>query len=283
MTTGAIIFAQNNSSVDYVKLACFAADRIHRYLEIPVSIVTDSPGWLQESHPNHVFEHIIDYAPQHLKYYQRRFNDGALASKILEWKNLSRCSVYNFSPYDTTLVIDSDYIINSPLLKTALDRDYDLQIYKNCFDISGWRGTKEYDRINQYSVPFYWATTFIFKKSLITEAFFNLIEYIKENWDYFRTLYSIEFTTFRNDFAFSIAIHIMNGKTNGHFAEELPGTMSYITDRDMLISIEDEKMKFLIEKENHLGEYTIAKTQGMDVHVMNKYSLTRFIDGGCGV
>jgi hypothetical protein len=42
-------------------------------------------------------------------------------------------------------------------------------------------------------------------------------------------------------------------------------------------------MKFLIEKENYLGEYTLAKTTGLDVHVMNKASLSRYIDGGSGV
>ena len=100
---------------------------------------------------------------------------------------------------------------------------------------------------------------------------------------YFRTLYSISSGTYRNDYAFSIAIHIMNGKTNGDFATELPGTMTYSTDTDLLVSIENNTLKFLIEKENYLGEYILAKTQGIDVHVMNKLSLCRCIDGGLGV
>jgi hypothetical protein len=75
----------------------------------------------------------------------------------------------------------------------------------------------------------------------------------------------------------------MNGKTNGEFATELPGTMSYIQDRDILASIEDTKLKMLVEKKDHLGEYLAVKTTGLDVHVMNKMSLTRVIDGGLGV
>ena len=42
MTTGAVIFAQNNASIDYIKLAVFAACKIHEHLDIPVSIATDS-------------------------------------------------------------------------------------------------------------------------------------------------------------------------------------------------------------------------------------------------
>ena len=43
------------------------------------------------------------------------------------------------------------------------------------------------------------------------------------------------------------------------------------------------KMKFITQKKDHLGEYLVTKTNGLDVHVMNKLSLSRFIDGGSGV
>jgi hypothetical protein len=282
MTTGAIIFAQNNSSLDYVKLAVFSARRIREYLDIPVSIITDSVDWLNTGYPNHPFDQVIPIGYQDTTQY-KKFNDGTVASKTLEWKNLTRNLVYDLTPYDRTLVIDSDYIINSSVLKPAFLNDYDFQIYHTSMDLAPWRSTAEFTRINQYSIPFYWATTFVFQKNTITQAFFDLVSYIKSNWLYFRNLYSIDDNKFRNDFAFSIAIHIMNGKTNGGFATELPGTMTFITDKDIMISLEKDKMKFLIEKENYLGEYTLAKTQGIDVHVMNKLSLSRFIDGGSGV
>lgn len=282
MTTGAILFAQNTANVDYVKLAIFAASKIKEHLDIPVSLITDSRNWLNKTYPNHNFDQVIDiYSPSTTQ--RKRFNDGTLNSDVGEWKNQSRNSVYNLTPYDKTLVIDSDYIINSSILSTALANDYDLQIYKRSMDLASWRPTSEFQRINQYSVPFYWATTFIFQKNSITEAFFTLVNYIKDNWLYFKTLYSIDVNLFRNDYAFSIAIHIMNGKTNGEFATELPGTMIYVHDKDFLVSATGADMKFLLEKENFSGEYTLAKTSGLDVHVMNKYSLSRFIDGGSGV
>jgi len=143
--------------------------------------------------------------------------------------------------------------------------------------------TDEFTRINAYSIPFYWATAFVFEKNTTTEAFFNLVDYIKLNWFYFRTLYSIQSPTFRNDFAFSIAIHIMNGKTNGEFATELPGKMYYSLDKDFVVSINDATIKFLLAKKDYAGEYTVAKTQGLDIHIMNKQSLLRLIDGGTGV
>jgi hypothetical protein len=282
MTTGAILFAQNNTTVDYIKLAVFAARRIIDHLDIPVSMITDNKQWLINHYPDHPFETIIEI-PIETTPQQKYFNDGSLASQKLEWKNKSRSSVYDLTPYDRTLVLDSDYIISSNILKQALNNLHDFQIYKNSFDLASWRTTNEFKRINQYSIPFYWATTFIFNKTEIMQCFFDLIVYIKSNWLYFRNLYSIDHPVFRNDFAFSIAIHIMNGKTNGEFAIELPGIMSYSIDKDILVDIVDDKIHMLIEKQNHPGEYILSKTQGIDLHIMNKLSLSRFIDGGTGV
>ena len=277
MTTGAVIFAQNNGGIDYVKLADFAAKRVKEYLNIPITIITDSPDWLNESCPDHVFDQIIIIPDESI--YRKEFYDGSLSSRPYAWKNLARPKVYDLTPYDRTLVLDSDYILNSDILKIALDRDADFQIYKGSFDISGWRDSSPFTRLNSYSIPFYWATVFVFEKNLVTEAFFDLVGYIKTNWIYFRMLYNIDAEMFRNDFAFSIAIHIMNGKTDGGFAVDLPGTMTYSLDRDILVQIDNTQLKFLVEKQNHLGEYILAKTRGIDVHVMNKFSLSRCIDG----
>lgn len=282
MTTGAVIFAQNNSSIDYTKLAVYAANRVSTYLDIPVTLITDNKLWLEEKYPSHSFSNVIEISSE-FNNQQKRFYDGSLSSKVLDWKNLSRGSVYDLSPYNTTLVLDSDYIISSSVLKSALDTPYDFQIYKKSFDLAGWRISKEFERINQYSIPFYWATVFVFKKGLLSQTLFDLVNYIKQNWFYFRILYSIESELFRNDFAFSIAIHILNGKTNGEFASELPGTMTFTTDKDILLDVDSTKLKFLLEKEGHLGEYIAASARGIDIHILNKYSLSRFIDGGTGV
>jgi hypothetical protein len=283
MSKGALIFAHNNANMDYVKLAVFAAERIKKFLNVPVSIATDSKSWLLKTYPDHPFDQIIDIAVETSMSQQKKFHDGTMAFTLGEWKNLSRFRAYDVTPYDRTLVLDSDYIINSSILKIAFEKDAPFQIYKKSFDLAGWRDTKQFERINQYSVPFYWATVFAFDKTPVTQAFFDLVLYIKSNWLYFRTLYSIESTTFRNDYSFSIAIHLMNGKISGDFATELPGTMTYILDRDICLDIKDTTLKFLIEKKDHLGEYLAAKTSGIDVHVMNKASLSRIIDGGYGV
>jgi len=277
MSNGAVIFAHNNTGIDYTKLAVFSAMRVKEYLNIPVSVITDNSEYLLAQYPNHPFDQIIKISPTEVSS-QRLFYDGTMSSTRLEWKNLTRHQIYELTPYDKTLVLDSDYVVSSTNLKLAFERDASFQIFKQSFDISDWRTTRPYERINEYSIPFYWATVFVFTKDHLTQAFFDLVTYIKQNWIYFRTLYGIDQAAFRNDFAFSIAINIMNGKMEGDFALELPGKMCFIEDKDILVELKGDAMKFLLQKKDHLGEYTAAKTIGLDMHVMNKPSLSRIID-----
>jgi hypothetical protein len=175
MTTGALIFAQNTIGIDYVKLALFSAKQIKKHLGIPVSLATDSQAWL-EFYPEHteVFDKIIPIVGNTTQ--QKKFYDGTLAYQTAEWKNLTRNQAYDITPYSRTLVIDSDYIINSTTLIKALNNTYSFQIFRKSFDLAGWRDTSPFDRINQYSVPFYWGTVFIFEKTASTRSLFDLIE-----------------------------------------------------------------------------------------------------------
>ena len=274
MTRGVLIFAQNNSEIDYAKISLYAAQRVEQYLNVPVSLVTDSKDWLLQSQPmaKTVFDRIITINADTSQ--TKKFYDGTLAAKTLTWKNLSRSDCYDLTPYDETLVIDSDYIISSNTLSKIWNNVNDFLIYQDSFDLAQWRDDSSFQYLNQTSIPFYWATAFYFKKSTANQAFFNIVKYIKSNWSYYRSLYNIDSVVFRNDFAFSIAIHMMGEE----FAKPLPGKMNYTLDRDVLVDIKDSALQFLVEKKNYSGEYVATKTNNLDMHVMNKYSLTRYIE-----
>jgi hypothetical protein len=233
MTRGVLIFAQNNSEIDYAKISLFAAEQVKRHLNVPVSLITDSKDWLLQSQPTavDVFDQFITTWTDTQQ--TKRFYDGTLASKTLTWKNLNRSDCYDLTPYDETLVIDSDYIINSTNLSKIWNNQNDFLIYQDSFDLAQWRDDRSFRYLNQYAIPFYWATAFYFKKSNENQAFFDLVKHVKLNWSYFRALYNIDTTVFRNDFAFSIAIHMMGDD----FAKPLPGKMNYTLDRDVLVDI----------------------------------------------
>lgn len=274
MTKGVILFAHNNGEIDYIKLAKFAAKRVKKCLNLPVSLITDKKTKITGL--KKIFDKII-FTDTDIES-RRYFYDGVDQSKILTWKNGSRSNVYDLTPYEETLVLDVDYIISSKVLLSCWDRKEDFLIYRDSYDLSGWRDDSSFRSVSEYSIPFYWATVFWFRKSAEVQMFFNIVDHIKNNWHYYKILYQIHSTNFRNDHAFSIALHTMNGFTNGYFAGHLPGKMFYIYDLDFLEKIDDDDMLFLVQKKNSNNDYIFVKTHGLDVHVMNKYSLLRMID-----
>ena len=49
MSKGVLLFAQNNEQIDYIKQAVYLAKRIKRFLDLPVSLVTDSKEYLENT------------------------------------------------------------------------------------------------------------------------------------------------------------------------------------------------------------------------------------------
>jgi hypothetical protein len=141
-----------------------------------------------------------------------------------------------------------------------------------------WRNYKEFDYINDKGIPFYWATCFYFEKNKENKIFFDLLKHLYDNWSYYSDVYDLGSRNFRNDHLFSIGIHMMNGFEDGNWAKTLPGKMYYTLDRDILHKIHEDEMTFLIQKKNLVNEYILSKTKGMNVHVMNKFSLERKIN-----
>lgn len=275
MSKGALLIARNNTEVDYIKQAVFCADRISKFLEIPVSLVTDNVEYLNKNFPNHNFDQVI-LIDNDKNYTYKKYNDGNFSRRNLEFKNTSRSSVYDLTPYEQTLLMDTDFILSNAVLRECFDQASDFAIYKNAFELSNWRDLTEFEYISETGPDFYWATVVFFRKTETNKLFFDLLKHIQDTWPHYRSLYNLNTETFRNDHAFSIAIHIMNGYQAGSFATELPGTMYYTTDKDVLLDLTDTVFKFLIEYKN--GQYFPARIADSNVHVMNKFSLNRIID-----
>lgn len=270
MTKGVILFAFNNQEIDYVKLAEHAANRVTNFLNVPVSIVTDTVSFNSIKNSN-IFDHVI-IIDENVQSNFRTFKDGNEYRKKLSWKNTNRSSVYEISPYDDTLVLDVDFLINSDNLSHCWNQPHDFLIYKNSFDLATWRNN-QFDYISDTAVPFYWATAFFFRKTKINRLFFSIVNHIKSNWTYYNFLYRLHSPNYRNDFAFSIAIHIMNGSCHGEFAKEFSGKLYYTLDVDHFLKTKDRDMFFLCT--DNQKKYQPVKVSNLDVHVMNKYSLLR--------
>jgi hypothetical protein len=277
MSKGVLLIANNNSQIDYVKQSVYLANRIKKYLEVPVSIATNSPGYITDCFDTSVFDKIITINNKDNKNHRILF-DGEYSQKTVQWQNGARVNAYDLSPYNQTLLMDTDFIINNSLLKNVFDSTNEFMIYKDAYDLAKTRNTLEFKNVSDTSIDFYWATVVYFTKTKNNKIFFDLVKHVRKEWDHYVRMYRLPSSIYRNDYAFSIAIHIMNGFQAGAFAKKLPGKKYYATDKDLLIQHKDTAMTFLVGKKDYPGEFTLLKTNSLNVHVMNKLSLQRVID-----
>jgi hypothetical protein len=281
MSRGVVLVASNNSKIDYILQALYSATRIKEYLNIPVSLITETPEILEQQYSDrsHFFDKIIPITPVN-DYTMRTYRDSKHGSIDLKFKNTLRSRVYDLSPYDETLVLDTDVIVSNNRYLKCFEQKHDLLMYKSCVDVNSYRNIKEFEKINDQGVEFYWATCMFFRKTPANLIFFNLVQHVHENYQHYRRMYYINSGIFRNDFVFSIAIHIMNGFTCGDFVKPLPGNLYYSTDRDELLNIEEEKLILLLEEKNE-NEKSIVSLNSCNVHVMNKFSIERMLTHDC--
>ncbi len=269
MTKGILLFAVQGT-FDYISLAIKSAKHIRKVTDVPISIITNDDTNI----PEELFDKIIKISETSTQ--RKQFYNGTEQSEFHTWNNFSRCLSYELTPYDHTLVLDVDYVINSDFLIKCFDIDKDFLIFKNGVDLAEWRDDYEFRYINQFSIPFYWATVFMFKKNTKTKHFFDIIKEIESNWDYFRLIYQITDPVYRNDFAFSIAIHIFHSSVPGNFIDVFPGKMYYSLDKDHLYKIKSNKMLFALQQDNR-PDYVPLIVSSLDVHVMNKFDLLKVL------
>lgn len=272
MTKGILLFAFDGG-YDYISLSIICAKRIKTHMNLPISIVTDSKERLYNDHADdlYLFDNIIE--SQDNTSQVKRFHNGTTVSELINWKNSNRVLSYDLSPYEHTLVLDTDYIVSTNFLEKCFEIDSDFLIFKDFCDLAQWRDNRDFKYVSDFSIPFYWATVFIFKKTQQNLIFFELLKFIFKNWDYYRILYQVKDSTFRNDYAFSIAIHIFSGFLPNAFTGLLPGKMYFVQDKDFLINVDKNSLWFLLEKKDFVGDYTPMKVNNLDVHIMNKFSI----------
>ena len=277
MNKGVLIFAHNSPEVDYALMAIIAGGLAKKNLTVPVSLVTDlgTLDWMEESgvlpKAKEIFDKIIEVERPYTRN-QRKLHDG-FESKNIPFINNNRYSAYELSPYDHTLLIDSDYLIFSNQLNEYWEVDADLMMAKSMIDLTGNRVGLLDSRVSETGIHMFWATTVMFKKTAESKFFFKLVDFVKDNYKYYADLFRFNPLQFRNDVAFSIAKHIMNGFET-EFVYTLPSVLT-IFDKDILHSVEGSRLKFLVSDPSDVSSFWAATTNNVDVHIMNKQSIIR--------
>jgi len=277
MTRGVLMYAHNNRDVDYARIAIVSASLAKKNLGLPVSLVTDdsTTEWMQSSNiyptAQSVFDQIIvDERPEPNN--TRKLQDMQACHNVL-FTNQNRSSAWYLTPYQETLLIDCDFIVQSNRLNSYWDIDQSFLISSAALDINTEDRLKYMDRYVSSTGPkMLWATTVMFKKDLESKLIFDLVETIRENYTTFASLYRFDSLQYRNDIAFSVAKHIADGfeESTDYFLPDVLTTL----DKDCLSHVNNDRLCFLIDKDL-TGKYYVTSLAERDVHVMNKKSITR--------
>jgi len=200
ITRGVLLFAFNSSKYEYTKMAEYNAKRVHAFLGLPTTLITDSKSKKSLKTPD-VFDKIkvIKADPNNKK-------DG------VPWLNKGRYQAYALSPYDETLLLDVDYIINSDKLLKTFDFS-DSFCCHNETEILMWPGAPQ-ESLSSYSYNSLWATVIMFKKSDRAKQIFDVMRMVQENYAHYANIHNFVNGVFRNDYALTLALKIVNGHTN---------------------------------------------------------------------
>jgi hypothetical protein len=226
MTRGFVIFAYNSDQLDYLSLAAWSAQNIHRHLDLPVCVITDS----DHIPDRYEFDQVIQ-APRSGTG-SRYFAD---LDATVPWYNGNRSDAYALSPWDQTLVLDADYVVVSDQLKCLFDADQDFLAHQQAYDVTEKDNFDELNCFGRYHNPMSWATVMLFRRSQQAELIFDTMQMIRHNWDHYRNLFGIVQSNYRNDFALSIALSTVNGHVSNQ--PTIPWRLATVTHEHRLSQI----------------------------------------------
>ena len=276
MKRGILIFAHNSRDVDYALMSLVSAKFAKANLQVPVSLVVDkfTVEWMQTSNiydlSQETFDKIIEIEKP-VTQNTRVLHDG-YNSKTVPFVNSNRASVWDLTPYDRTLLIDSDFLIMSDRLEEYWEVDSSVMLSSSMQDVRGDRKGILDSWVSETGIALYWATTVMFTKNNESKIFFDLVDVIRTNYNYFADLFRFNPKQYRNDIAFSIAKHMLNGfETRG---ENLPPILTLL-DKDLIHSIDKNQLRVYLNDSMSEDLVVISSIKDLDVHVMNKQSIIR--------
>lgn len=266
---GVVLHAHGRDPIDYISQAIFCAEHIKKYLQLPVALITSEQD-IPEGH----FDHIIKVPASNTKQ-TRAFMDDEKRKEVV-WDNHSRVNSFDLTPFEQTIVMDTDMIVGNNNLLKCFDSEQDFLINNEAIYLNkNHRKDLHIEYMNNF-IKMYWATVFYFKKTEWTKNLFELIKHIKSNYEFYRFSYNILETKYRNDYAFTIAIHMMNNFTARPNKRRLPIKLFYVTDKDRVLDFYNNEWKFELPKED--GTFYRCNIANANMHVMNKLQLDRIID-----
>ena len=266
MKKGAILFGFNSPKFNYYDMAIKTAKRINHFLDLPVTVVTDQDS-INDSSSDYVFDHTVIVEP----------DKSNTRDNNVMWINKGRYQAYALSPYDSTLLVDTDYVINSNKLATLFNLNTDFCCHDSTYYLLKNEPATSY--LSTKSVKNLWATVIKFDKTQKAEHIFDCIKMIENNFKHYETVHGFLGDSYRNDFALSIALRIVNGHIDDK-SNYIPWNLTHIGDDVIIEPLSESEFNtsFKVTVTNSLTnkkEYIIIKDY--DFHMIIKNNIMEIL------
>lgn len=253
---GVLLFAFNNGKTDYFEMAVRTAKRVSKFLNLPTSVVTDT-NTVVENYEK-VFDNVIVTT-----------SDASNIKDKIVWINKGRHNAYEFSPYDETLVLDTDYLINSDMLLKPFEIYDDFMCHKSATYIGARNSNPEL--ISNTFLETCWATVIYFKKTERTKQIFDCMEMVQNNYSHYINLFGMYNTMYRNDYALTIALWIVNGHTH-NYNDYIPWDLLHLECGIRTYKLKDVEYLFFTGEKKHIT------MKDIDFHIMDKQIFMELTD-----
>lgn len=259
MTRGVLLFAFNSPKYNYYSMAEYTAKRVNHFLDLPVTVITDEDSLKTRS--AYLFDNVVTITPD-----KNNKRDWGI------WINKGRYQAYELSPYDETILLDTDYMVNSNRLLRTFDFMQDFSCHGNTSFLM--QPNLPQEMLSVYSYNTLWATVVSFRKTKRAKQLFDCLEMVQKNYAHYGHIHSFIDGAFRNDYALSLAVRIINGHTLLP-GDIIPWNLNHIgKDTSVYHETADEFNNRFVVMFDHWKRGKIRKEyiniKDCDFHVMNK-------------
>lgn len=278
---GVCFFVYNNEQIDYVSLAILAARYVKRHLDLPVCLITNegTEAWMYETHTREQIAQCVDYIEitnDQLEDNPRLHYDSPWTEFKANFYNNNKHKIWEYSPFEKTLLLDIDYIVKNDFLLKYFDTT-GVSMFDRAISIRNEKPLFNEQWLYDQGIKMWWSTVVYFDRSEFSEMFFDTWAHVADNYDFYRYLYNFPGKLFRTDYCVSIAAHILNGMEDSTYInnfDDIP--MLYLGQKDDIAdvnTVEDWICLGVDLKEP--WKNIVVKQHNIDLHCMNKRALGR--------
>jgi len=282
---GLCAFAYNNDQINYVELAYVCALHAKAHLKNnKFCLITDdgSLSYMKQLYSPKKLEKVLDVIMitddpleemGDEKNIRQHFDSPWTEFKA-PFINNNKHEVFTITPFKKTILIDLDYLAMSNMLDTFFELDTPIGMFVNARNIRGNNPLWKEIWLHNAGIKMKWSTVIAFDKSEEAKTFFDMWEYVKENYNYFKFLYGFPKGLYRTDYCVSIASHIMSDSKESNWYN-FNERMYFSDQKDEIYDFNDGMYSIMANDQKENWKDIPVTWRDVDIHMMNKRSISR--------